>query len=91
MKTKTLKTLLVAAITMAAMSMPGTANAQLGGLVNKAKKKAEQVVDKKKEDVKKEALCVLPHRIILVNQSHLDNVRFLENMLDEVPVPLEKP
>ena len=55
MKTKTLKTLLVAAITMAAMSMPGTANAQLGGLVNKAKKKAEQVVDKKKEDVKKEA------------------------------------
>ena len=55
MKTKTIKTLLVAAITMAAMSVPGTANAQLGGLVNKAKKKAEQVVDKKKEDVKKEA------------------------------------
>ncbi len=55
MKTKTIKTLLVAAITMAAMSVPGTANAQLGGLINKAKKKAEQVVDKKKEDVKKEA------------------------------------
>ena len=55
MKTKTIKTLLVAAITMAAMSVPGTANAQLGGLVNKAKKKAEQVADKKKEDVKKEA------------------------------------
>ena len=59
MKTKTLKTLLVAAITMAAMSMPSTANAQLGGLVKKAKDKAkekvEQVVDKKKEDVKKEA------------------------------------
>jgi hypothetical protein len=50
---------LVAAITMAAMSMPSTANAQLGGLVKKAKDKAkekvEQVVDKKKEDVKKEA------------------------------------
>ena len=55
MKAKTIKTLLVAAITMAAMSVPGTANAQLGGLVNKAKKKAEQVADKKKEDVKKEA------------------------------------
>ena len=55
MKARTIKTLLVAAITMAAMSVPTTANAQLGGLVNKAKKKAEQVVDKKKEDVKKEA------------------------------------
>lgn len=55
MKTKTIKTLLVAAITMAAMSVPATANAQLGGLINKAKKKAEQVVEKKKEDVKKEA------------------------------------
>ena len=55
MKAKTIKTLLVAAITMAAMSVPGTANAQLGGLVKKAKQKAEQVVDKKKEDVKKEA------------------------------------
>ena len=42
------------------------------------------------EDVKREALCVLPHRIILVNQSHLDNVRFLSNLLDEIPVPLEK-
>lgn len=55
MKAKTIKTLLVAAITLAAMSVPSTANAQLGGLVNKAKKKAEQVVEKKKEDVKKEA------------------------------------
>ena len=52
MKTKTIKTLLVAAITMAAMSVPTTANAQLGGLVNKAKKKAEQVVEKKKEEIK---------------------------------------
>lgn len=55
MKARTIKTLLVAAITLAAMSVPSTANAQLGGLVNKAKKKAEQVVEKKKEDVKKDA------------------------------------
>ena len=52
MKAKSIKTLLVAAITLAAMSVPSTANAQLGGLVNKAKKKAEQVIDKKKEEVK---------------------------------------
>lgn len=54
MKTKTIKTLLVAAITMAAMSVPTTANAQLGGLMKKAKEKAkekvEQVVDKKKNE-----------------------------------------
>ena len=36
MKTKAIKTLLVAAITMAAMSVPGSANAQLGDLINKA-------------------------------------------------------
>ena len=52
MKARKIKTLLVAAITLAAMSVPSTANAQLGGLVNKAKKKAEQVVDKKKEEIK---------------------------------------
>ena len=55
MKTKTIKTLLVTAITMAAMSVPTTANAQLGGLMKKAKEKAkekvEQVVDKKKNEV----------------------------------------
>ena len=55
MKTKSIKTLLVAAITLAAMSVPSTANAQLGGLVKKAKDKAkekvEQVVDKKKNEV----------------------------------------
>jgi hypothetical protein len=55
MKTKTIKTLMVAAITLAAMSVPSTANAQLGGLVKKAKEKAkekvEQVVDKKKNEV----------------------------------------
>ena len=42
------------------------------------------------EDVKREALYVLPHRLTLVSQSHLDSVRFLENLLDEIPVPLEK-
>ena len=55
MKTKSIKTLLVAAITLAAMSVPTTASAQLGGLVKKAKEKAkekvEQVVDKKKNEV----------------------------------------
>ena len=52
MRKNSIKTLMVAAITMAAMVIPTTAHAQLGGLVNKAKKKAEQVVDKKKEEVK---------------------------------------
>jgi MoxR-like ATPase len=42
------------------------------------------------EDVKREAVCVLPHRLTLVNQSHLDNVRYIQNLLDEIPVPLEK-
>ena len=42
------------------------------------------------EDVKLEALCVLPHRLTLVSQNHLDNVKFLQNLLDEIPVPLEK-
>lgn len=57
MKTRTIKSLLVAAFTLAAMSVPSTANAQLGGLVKKAKDKAkekvEQVVDKQKEEAKK--------------------------------------
>lgn len=56
MKARKIKTLLVAAITLVAMSVPTTANAQFGGLVKKAKDKAkekvEQVVDKKKEEVK---------------------------------------
>lgn len=42
------------------------------------------------EDVKLEALCVLPHRLTLVNQSHLDNVQYLQNLLDGIPVPLEQ-
>lgn len=51
MTKKSIKTLLVAAITMAAMAVPNIANAQLGGLVKKAKQKAEQVVDKKKNEI----------------------------------------
>lgn len=51
MTKKSIKTLVVAAITMAAMALPNTANAQLGGLVKKAKQKAEQVVDKKKNEI----------------------------------------
>lgn len=54
MKKISIKTLLVAAITAAAMCVPSTANAQFGGLVKKAKEKAkekvEQVVDKKKNE-----------------------------------------
>ena len=42
------------------------------------------------EDVKREALCVLPHRLILLNRSHLDNQRVVANLLEEIPVPLEK-
>ena len=56
---KSFKTIALAAVTMAAMCAPVTANAQLGGLINKAKKKAketvEQVVDKKKTDVQEKA------------------------------------
>ena len=42
------------------------------------------------EDVKCEAMAVLPHRITLVNNIHLDNDRFIANILEEVEVPLEK-
>lgn len=43
------------------------------------------------EDVKREALCVLPHRIILVSSSHNDPVRFIAGLLEDIEVPLEKP
>ena len=43
------------------------------------------------EDVKKEALCVLPHRIMLVSSSHNDNTRFIAGLLEDIDVPLEKP
>lgn len=55
MKKKSIKALVVITITMAAMAVPSTAHAQFGGLVDKAKKKAEQVVDKKKEEAKQKA------------------------------------
>jgi len=59
MNIKSFKTIALAAVTMVAMCAPATAHAQLGGLVNKAKKKAketvEQVVDKKKTDVQEKA------------------------------------
>ncbi len=42
------------------------------------------------EDVKREALAVLPHRVTLVNNIHLDNERFIENLLEGIEVPLEK-
>ena len=42
------------------------------------------------EDVRKEALCVLPHRIILISSSHNDNTRFLASLIEEIEVPLEK-
>jgi MoxR-like ATPase len=42
------------------------------------------------EDVKTEALYVLPHRLSVAAESHLSADKFVENMLLEVPVPLEK-
>ncbi|MBR0354753.1 MAG: AAA family ATPase [Oscillospiraceae bacterium] len=42
------------------------------------------------EDVKREAAAVLPHRVTLVSNIHLDNDRFIANILEEVEVPLEK-
>ena len=42
------------------------------------------------EDVRKEALCVLPHRIILISSRHNDHARYIANMIDNIEVPLEK-
>ena len=42
------------------------------------------------EDVKKEAAAVLPHRLVLAGSSHLSAERFVENMLEDIEVPLEK-
>lgn len=55
MKKNSIKTLVVAAITMAAMAVPTTANAQLGGMMKKAKQKAENVAEEKKNEAKKGA------------------------------------
>jgi len=43
------------------------------------------------EDVKTEAMAVLPHRIILTGRSHLDAEGFLRRALEEVAVPLDRP
>ena len=41
------------------------------------------------EDVKKEAPFVLSHRIMTIARSHIDSAKFIMNMLDEIPVPME--
>ena len=41
------------------------------------------------EDVKREAMAVLPHRIMLSGRSHLGSQGFVRNMLEEIEVPLE--
>ena len=41
------------------------------------------------EDVKKEAPFVLSHRIMTIARSHIDSAKFIRNMLDEIPVPME--
>ena len=42
------------------------------------------------EDVKREAVAVLPHRLMLSGRSHLGNLGFVRNMLEEIEVPLEQ-
>ena len=41
------------------------------------------------EDVKNEAVPVLAHRIRISARSHIEPAKFIENLLDETPVPLE--
>ncbi|MBQ1684712.1 MAG: AAA family ATPase [Clostridia bacterium] len=41
------------------------------------------------EDVRKEALFVLPHRIMLSSSRHSNNVRFMETLIEGIEVPLE--
>lgn len=41
------------------------------------------------EDVKREAVCVLPHRIAMLSKNHMDNTRFIQKLLDTIAVPLE--
>ena len=43
------------------------------------------------EDVKAEAVTVLPHRIVISGSSHLDAVTLIRRTLDEVSVPLDRP
>lgn len=42
------------------------------------------------EDVKKEAAFVLPHRLTVIQDSHLSAEKLIGNMLSDVAVPLEK-
>lgn len=42
------------------------------------------------EDVKKEAIHVLPHRVLVATGSHADSERVIERILNDVRVPLEK-
>ena len=42
------------------------------------------------EDVKHEAMAVLPHRITLVSNVHVNNERFIANLIEDVEVPLKK-
>ncbi|MBQ2191610.1 MAG: MoxR family ATPase, partial [Clostridia bacterium] len=41
------------------------------------------------EDVRKEALYVLPHRIMLTSSRHSNNVNFMEKLIEDIKVPLE--
>jgi len=43
------------------------------------------------EDVKAEAVAVLPHRIVMTGRSHLDAANFIRRVLDDVAVPLDRP
>ena len=43
------------------------------------------------EDVKTEALAVLPHRLVLNGHSHLDAEGYLKRVLEDLPVPLDRP
>ena len=41
------------------------------------------------EDVKREAVPVLAHRIALLSRSHMDGAAYIQELLDTLPVPLE--
>ena len=42
------------------------------------------------EDIRKEAVCVLPHRIMLVSSNHNNSTYFIANLIEGIEVPLEK-
>ena len=41
------------------------------------------------EDVKREAVPVLAHRIAVLSRSHMDGASYIQDLLDTLPVPLE--